>query len=328
MPPVEISQSEADSAPQLGRTESAIQVASAPRRSRRPRSRPLKSWNWSLLGLGAIVLSAGMGAAALMWLTTLPPLPDCGKISPIAADSERLYCAQEAIRSGDLPQLVAGLQLVGQWSDDHPLYGEAQKLMASWSKAILAIANDKINHNDLPGAVETASHIPPNSPIYEEAQSAIAHWQEQWQQGETLYKMAQEALQNQYWDKAAEQVPALAQLENPYWQQRADQLTSQILSEKQARTQLVEARSLAKRQNSQALGEAIALAQQIDPSSHAWAEAKTELTQWSQALLKTGIQQWQQGNLEGAIAWYSKPPPTQRFPLMHPTWCSLAMPSG
>jgi len=309
LPPVEVSQPEVNTVPQPGRTESAIQVASAPRRSRRPRSRPLKSWNWSLLGLGAIVLSAGMGAAALMWLTTLPPLPDCGKMSPIAADSERLYCAQEAIRSGDLPQLVAGLQLVGQWSDDHPLYGEAQKLMASWSKAILAIANDKINHNDLPGAVETASHIPPNSPIYEEAQAAIAHWQEQWQQGETLYKMAQEALQNQYWDKAAEQVPALAQLENPYWQQRANQLTSQILSEKQARTQLVEARNLAKRQNSEALGEAIALAQQIDPSSHAWAEAKTELTQWSQALLKTGIQQWQQGNLEGAIALVQQTPP-------------------
>lgn len=317
-PPAEASQAQqADAQPV--QTENAIEIAKPassqipPREnsfaSRRPRMRSPKSWNWSLLGLGAIILSVGMGTVALTWLTTLPPLPDCGKISPIAADSERLYCAQEAIRSGDLPQLVAGLQLVSQWSDDHPLHGEAQKLMSNWSKAILAIANDRISHNDLPGAVEAAEHIPPNSPIYEEAQASIAHWKEQWQQGETLYQTAQEALQNQYWDKASEQVSALAQLENPYWRQRADQLTSQILAEKQARAQLVEARNLAKRQTPKALGEAIALAQQITPSSHAWAEAKAELTQWSQALLKTGMQQWQQGNLEEAIALVQQAPP-------------------
>jgi hypothetical protein len=280
-----------------------------PRRSRRQQMRSARSWSWSLLGLGAILLCGGLGAGALRLLTTLPPLPDCGKMSPIAADSERLYCAQEGVRSGELPQLVAGLQLVEQWSPEHPLYRDAQKLMADWSEAILAIATDKINHNDLPGAVETASHIPPISPIYAEAQAAIDHWQEQWKQGEALYKTAQEALQNQYWDKAAEQVPALAQLENPYWRQRADQLTSQILIEKQARAQLVEARNLAKRQNSKDLGEAIALAQQIVPSSHAWTEAKTELTQWSQELLKAGMQQWQQGNLEAAIALVQQVPP-------------------
>lgn len=276
-----------------------------------PRRRRTQPSGISLLLIGSVCLFSGVGAFAFFWLTSLPPLPDCDQISPLAAASERLYCARAAAQSGDLPQLLAGIELTQQWAPGDPLYGEAQGMMTDWSKAVLAIAYEKIGESSLQEAVDLANRIPPNSSIYEEAQAAIAAWQNQWQDGEAIYDVAQTALQSRNWDLASQQVVELGKLENVYWrQQQADNLARQILAEKLAWRYLDEARNEAKANTPDQIIKAIALVQQIDPKSYLAAEANADLDQWSQTLIEAGWQRWQQGDIDGAIALMQQVPAT------------------
>lgn len=280
-----------------------LQQPTTKRTPSRPRQSKRRSPNLSWVWLGMILLFSSLGVGAFLWLMRLPPLPDCEQISPLAPDSERLYCAREAAQSGELADLKAGLALVAEWSPDHPLYGEAQGLLENWSAALLAIAAREMQSSDLDSAVELANLVPANSPKYEEAQAAIAGWQNQWEQGEALYQTAQEAMKNRNWDLASEQVSALGKLDNEYWRrQRANDLTEQILTEKIAWQRFKEAEEVAKGNDTAKLGEAIALLQKVDADTFAWEEANAALERWSKVLLDRGIAEWQKGNLDAAMA--------------------------
>lgn len=273
-------------------------------RKARPQShRLIKPWVWSIVCLGAFGLIGGMGIGAFLWLTSLPPLPDCRQISRLSADIERLHCVREAAQSGNADQLIAGIKLVQGWSSNHPLYAEAQELMREWSAQLLAIAHSTAEQGRLERAVEIAKEIPQDSATYAEAEAAIASWQAEWKQGEAIYATAQEALKRQRWNEAAAQVPALGRLTNPYWRrEKASELTQQVLSERTARERLQQALVLAATDKPDQLGQAIALVRTVNPKTYAWAEAKNSLNEWSQLLLTAGLQQWQQGDLAAAIA--------------------------
>lgn len=265
---------------------------------------------WTALWLGVLSLSGGLGLLAYQRLTALPPVPDCSKLSPLAADGERLYCARETAQSGELADLTAAVDLVRDWPGDHPLNRDAKALLRDWSRALMKLANAEMANNNLLGAVDVASRIPANSPLYGEAQEAIAQWQHQWTEGESIYERAQQALQAQDWDLANEQLRALGELDNPYWrQQQVDALASQILMEQQAWQVLQQARQLAANQNPERLGQAIRLIQDLSPQSYAWRAGEVELNRWSQLLISYGMQQWEQGNLEAAIALVEPVPP-------------------
>ena len=204
-----------------------------------------KSWEWLLIGLVAVAgILGGVGTSAMVWLSSLPPLPQCDETAQ-SLDGQRLFCAQKAANSGKLQGFQTGINLLKDWSSDHPLKPEAQRLIARWSKEILAIAQDKLNHNDLKGAVAIARQVPASSPAYAEVQSAIAHWQAQWQKGEATLKIAQTAIQQKNWTQASKQVLVLGELEPAYWRlQRADALSRQILDGKQAQQVVLEAQRL------------------------------------------------------------------------------------
>ncbi|HEY9647699.1 MAG TPA: hypothetical protein V6C88_15090 [Chroococcidiopsis sp.] len=276
------------------------------KRPRRLWKRSRRVGGWSSLFLGVTAAFGGLGAAALLWLGSLPPPIDCRDISPLSADIERLQCAREAAHSGDESDLLAGLALVESWSPGHPLYNEAQQLVSDWSGAILRMAEQKFEQSDLDGAIALARKIPADSPAYPQAQEAIAAWQKEWSQGETIYDTAVQALRDRDWNLASEQILALGNIQNDYWRvRRVDELTQKVLAEKTAWQAFDSAQKLFDEgalTDPDKLGEAIALVQQIDPKSYAWADAKASLEQWTQSLLEIGLSRWQAGDKEGAIA--------------------------
>jgi len=294
------------------------------RRRRRPipkrRSRRWNAvWAGSALWLLAFAASAGLGMQALQWLTRLPSLPDCQRMSFAAVDGDRLHCAREAARqaaqTGDLKPLLAGVELVQRWSPNHPLYAEAQELLAQWSQSILAIAEQRLAQNNLADAVKIAQAIPPSSPSYPQAQEAIADWQTQWQQGETIYATALTALRQQNWALASEQLVELGKLPHDYWHtHRMNGLTSKIVVEQTAWQSLAQARQAAAKARPESWQAAIALAQKISPQSVTWDAARLELQQWSLALLDIGLQRWREGDVAGAVAIGQDIPPNLELP--------------
>ncbi len=278
------------------------QEAAPPTNAIVPVKRRHRRVGWPVLGLGILGLSGGVAVGALLWLTQLPPLPDCDNLSRLAADAERLYCVQQAAQSGDLEQLTIALNLAGQWTAEHPLHTEGQRLMASWSAMVLAIAQTQLEQSDLESALAIARRIPSSSPTYPEVQATLAQWQEQWQQGESAYLTAQEALQAQNWDLASAQVTVLGVINNDHWRRRSDQLAAQVLMERRARQLLQRAVNLAKSNQPEQLGKAIALTHtEVDRQTYAWKDAQVQMDQWSQILLDTGTQDWEAGRFDRAI---------------------------
>ncbi len=262
-----------------------------------------RSWRWMLVGLSTCGALSSVAAAALLWMFMLPPAPDCQSISPLTTDMERLYCAQEAARSGNLPELLAGLATVETWSSDHPLYHEAQRWVKDWSESVLAIAHQKVEANDLKGAVATARQIPQTSPVFADAQEAIARWQEGWQEGEAVSAEVQTALKAQNWELASAKIRSMADLEQRHWHtERSNALIRQLAIERRARQALAKAISLAKPGKLKNLSAAIASASQIDHKTYAWVDAQTALNGWSDTLLTVGFAQWKAQKLDQAIA--------------------------
>ncbi|PSB04919.1 hypothetical protein C7B76_31925, partial [filamentous cyanobacterium CCP2] len=273
--------------------------------SKPPHHKPPKrrsGWYWTIVCFAVLGMISGMGSAALLWLVSLPPPPDCEDSARLTLDMERLYCAQQAVDAGGLPELIAGLEMLNQWTSEDALYSETQKLAEEWSKRVLAIARTKIANSDLEGALEAIRHIPETTPVYEDAQRVVAYWQQQWVEGEAIAAKAQEAFKTQNWLLASEQIAAMADLANPYWyEKRANELAQQLGVERRAWQVLIEARKTSEAGSLQALGQAINQAQEVPEGTYAWEEARLSFKQWSQPLLVEGTQKWEAGDPTGAI---------------------------
>ncbi len=268
-------------------------------------SRPRKLWRWPALYGGSLAVFGGISLVAYLWLANLPPLPNCQTTTPLSSDAHRLYCAQEAARSGKLTDLTAGIAIVKDWSPDHALYRDGQHALGKWSKLVMQHARERMHHSDFKGAIDALNQIPKTSPVYPEAQEMIATWKSQWQSGEAIYAQAQAAIKQQDWREAFNQVTELGYLEHDYWRlQQADQLSKQILVQKKSREALTQAKKLAKKllpDLPEQMGEAIELLQGVAPDTEAWAEAQTLQKTWSQNLLSIALQHWQEGNSSEAI---------------------------
>lgn len=260
-------------------------------------------WQWQLIWLTVLVGFGVTGVAAFLWLLTMPPPPNCQQLSPLAADGERLYCAQQAAKSGKLEQLESAIVLVQAWPKEHPIYSQGQSLIGEWSKAILGFAKAKIEAGDLKGAMDIVAKIPKTSPSYPEVQEAVTAWEKNWQEGQKLYDTAQAALKADDLKKAWDYAQALFKLDNIFWsQKRYNELVQQIAVERNGWQRLSEARELAKDQTPQKFAEAIVLARKIDSKLFARAKAEEEIAGWSKILLAMANKQLQAKDLPGAIA--------------------------
>lgn len=260
----------------------------------KPVSPPPSIWPWLL---SALTICSTTGGLAFLWLAMLPPPTDCQNITRLSADAERLYCAQQAAQSGEVAQLAASLGEIGAWPADHPLYHEAQKAIETWSNLLIGDARRAFNQGNIQRANEIIGYIPTNSPRYKEAQTTIADWRKQWQQGQYIYSVAQTALRNQKWDEASAQLSALAELDNPFWREkRLRDLSEQLVLERKAWQQVTEARQAVQADTPQNLGVAITLALEVDRDSYAWVRAKADVDRWTNRIVSIGWQQWKAGN--------------------------------
>ena len=259
-------------------------------------------WQWQLIWLSLLVGFGVTGVAAFLWLLTMPPPPNCQQLSPLAADGERLYCAQQAAKSGKLDQLESAIALVQAWPKEHPLYSQGQHLIGEWSKAMLGFARGKIELGDLKGALVIVAKIPKTSPSYPEVQEAVTAWEKNWQEGQKLYDTARTALKNEDLKKAWDYAQALFKLENIFWsQKRYNDLVQQIALERNGWQRLKEARNLAQDGTPQKFAEAIVVARKIDPQLFARAKAEKEIEGWSRTLLAMATKRLGAKDLPGAI---------------------------
>jgi soluble cytochrome b562 len=266
--------------------------------------RKFQGWPWLI----ALLISSMTGIGALIWLSSLPPLPECKKTSTINLDSERLYCADQAARKGNAAALLSALKMASNWPKDHPLHAQANQLADEWSKSILVIARQKMEQGKLKEAVALARKVPQSSSVHAEAQTLIVDWEKDWQQGKAIFEKARFALKKQNWQQAIEQVKFLVQLDSDYWQQQAEDLVQQIATEKQAWNQLRHAQDLAAESTPESLTQAIQLASQIDVDRYAHDSVKTEINRWSKALVKIAQERWRAEDFQGAIAAAEKVP--------------------
>ena len=233
-----------------------------------------------------LLIVGGSASLGILWLTKLPPQVDCRELSPIAADSDRLFCVQKAAESGELASVSKAIDLVAPWQPNHPLYPEAQRLLGTWSGEVLKMAREKISQGQFESAVDTAKKIPVTSPLYPEAQATIAAWEHQWQLGKEIIAQFENALKNQNWQQATQLVPELSQLKMKYWQEVGiDELMVRLTKEKSAWQQLKDAQEIAKPNTPKALGEGIALIGKIGSQTYAKAEGERVQSIWGRKLL-------------------------------------------
>ncbi len=263
----------------------------------------LNAMGLSLLWLMIILMFGTAGFVATWLLTRVPPTPDCKELSPLAADGEQLYCVEQQALSGTLEDLESAIAFVDQWDSNHSLYAESQRLMSNWSNAILEFARREIQAGNLEKAIEMASKVPESSPLYAEAQTKIELWQADWNTGQEIYQKALEAIENQNWTLAYQQLSRLGKLKDPFWsQERFVEVTQLIATEKQYQKQLKDARAWASYGTVEDLVEAMERVKKIPADSLARQTALKEIATWSRALLEKAEERLEEDDLEGAIA--------------------------
>lgn len=269
-----------------------------------------------LVWLGVVAFCGGTGVAAISWLTDVPPNPNCQQLWFFSSDAERLFCAEQAARSGNASTLVAGLKLIEPWQDHHTLEKPAKRLMRDWSKNTLAIARQKAGQNNLKQAIYLVSKIPANSPFYKDAQRAETRWRKSQIKGKALEEVIESALKKREWQKAEALLLPFANQQDEYWQQQFIRMQERIMTERLAYNQLQAIRAEVGTDLSKAagkLGSAIADLEQLPPKTHARISAEDNLVQWRKTLTDSATQQLEQGNLAGAIA-QAKWLPVQSLP--------------
>jgi hypothetical protein len=264
-----------------------------------------KALGTPLVWLGVVAFCGGTGVAAISWLTDVPPNPNCQQLWFFPSDTERLFCAEQAARSGNPSALVAGLKLIEPWQDNHTLEKPAKRLMNDWSKTVLAIARQKAGQNNLKQAIYLVSKIPANSPFYKDAQQSETRWRKSQIKGTALEESVEGALKKREWQKAETLILSFANQQDEYWQQQFIRMQERIMTERLSDHQLQAIRTEVGTDLSKAaakLGPAIAEVEQLHPKTYARASAEEDVVQWRKALAESATQQLRQGNLTRAIA--------------------------
>ena len=259
----------------------------------------------------AILISAGsVGLRAVSVMTGTPPLPDCTQLAAGASDGERLLCAQASVKSGSATALIEAIELVEPWRPSNPQYEEANRLMNRWSKALLSELDRMVQRGEMRRAVTMANRIPMRVAIYPEVKSAIATWDKEWNTGREVEAKILQAIKARDWVAARRNLQSLKILNTDYWvNQRHNQLRTKINREQTARTQLQKARALAKTGDLERLGEAFAIARDIDLKTTAWTEAKPDLDKWAEQVMQYSFQKWEEEDIEAAVKVVQLVPP-------------------
>jgi hypothetical protein len=262
---------------------------------------------WVLLLTGSGVFCGW----ALMWLTRIPPLPDCEQITPFHSASDLLYCAKEQARTGEPNTLVQSVLLTASWPRTHASYDEAQEILKDASEQILVLANRWAQAGKLDDAIALANQIPLNTPLRKPAQAVIFDWQQDWQQGQAIEAKLRPALAASDWELAKAHLQEFKNLKSDYWlTTRYLHWQRQFQIERQGWEQLLAARQLAATNTIDGLTQAVVLARAIDLRSQVWQAAETDVNNWSKTVLDVALQRWQGGDRASALELAEVVPPS------------------
>ncbi len=263
----------------------------------------------SLLSLGLLSTASVTAIGAMIWLSRVPPTPECNRINLLSSDSERLYCAQQAAQSGNLDQLLAAMALVKSWAPDNPLYPQATAALGQWSEMLLLEARDRLSKNDLDGAIRLAKQIPDTSPIFEQVQQEVTFWQVERNRGQKLFERIQTAFRKQRWNDASDLLAKLALVDDASWQNRLPNLRKQLVDEKKAGQLLKQARNFAAKNSLEKRGNAIRILLPINRQTIVWEVASQQIQQWRDQLLKQAAVLLQQNQIQSANRLIATLPP-------------------
>ncbi len=273
-----------------------------------------KSWPWIIV----LVVSWLTGVSAFRWLSTLPSSPNCKQLAPTLSQADRLDCADQVARKGDVDSLSSALKLVSAWDKEDPLYVRASDLADEWSKAMLVLARRTMDKGDLKKAVQLANQVPESADSHTEAQALISKWQDNRDKGQKMLEEAREEIKKQDWTQATLRVRSLVELGDQYWQDRADQLLKEMAIEKEAFKILYRAQNVARsvgkysRRRPDRIAEAIQITSRIDPKRIAHEKGQETIEEWAEDLLELAEYHADRGNLERAIAAAQKIPPNAK----------------
>jgi hypothetical protein len=290
---------------------------------------------WSAFWILFAAITGGTGIASYFLLISVPPTANCQSINPVlSTDSERLYCAQVGAESRELSKLVSAVNLVKDWSDYHPLYNEAQRLLEIWSRNLTRIAREELNQGNMEKAIATLKIIPLNSPTYQQAQELIAKWSDQSDVGAEIESKFDVALREGNWDMGFAQLQKLQRMRGRYWNTyKHEQLSFKLAQERDGWDKLQEAKDAleGKVSNGYLVGakrsdihfadrsgkkeaekplpttpepiiKAMELANQINPTTYVYNYGQTLRTSWSRQLVNLAVAKYKDQNFNEAIA--------------------------
>ena len=143
----------------------------------------------------------------------------------------------------------------------------------------LAEANQKYQAGDLPDAVKLAQSITPDSAAYQEAQTAISEWTEDWQKAKVQFQAIQTAFAQNQWSDVldlAAHIPNIA-----FWEQKVSPMANQAQAnlDKEAYQLLQQAYNRAIDKD---FTTALNYLKKIPPQSQVYAKVKSKITEYTQ----------------------------------------------
>jgi hypothetical protein len=198
---------------------------------------------WSAFWAVLTAMIGGTGITSYLLLIAVPPTPNCQGVLPISVDSERLYCAQIGAETKEVPKLRSAVEIVRNWTDRHPLYGESQRLLKSWSEDLMRIGRKQLNEGSIEQAIATIRIIPPNSPIYDRAQETLAKWSAQAQDSGKVDGRFERAMKSGDWNEAFVILQSVQRMKGTYWNSyKHDKMASKLARERDGWDRLQEAK--------------------------------------------------------------------------------------
>ncbi len=297
---------------------------------------------WSVFWAILATMVGGTGISSYLLLIAVPPTSNCRSITPLSTDSERLYCAQVGAEKKELPKLRAAVGLVKGWTDNHPLYGEAQRLLTSWSQDLMRIGSKQLNDGQIQQAIATLKIVPPTSTVYNKAQEKIAKWSDQAQDSASIDAKFEQAMKTGDWNQAFVILQSVQQMRGSYWNTfKHEKMSFKLAQERDGWDKLQEAKDalIGKEFSSYTIGaerpdlvkrhagnkghekvevplptkpepivKAMQLANQIDPTTYVYHEGQQLRSRWSKQLVSLSIDAYKAQNFNEAIEIAQKVP--------------------
>ncbi len=259
-----------------------------------------EGWPWLI----PFLIAAATVMTASSWMLLLPPLPNCRHSSLLTSDRDRLYCADQAARNGNLPSLAQAIETVSQWPADHPLFPQAKRRVDEWSLALLVIGRQQLSQGNVELATLLLEKIPQTAVAYNQAQELLTATNVG--QGGNLLAAAEAAIRQQDWGLALLQVKLMNQLGTDYWREQAQKLSIRISQEQDAWGTLVLARDLAGWLTANELAEAVMLALSIPREAVVYEQAQADIRRWIPEVFDYAQERLTDGDAMGALALIEK----------------------